>query len=348
MTLLFFNLKKITLLLYCKTSTNKFFTLKKNALCGVVFVCSIIAHIISAQAQTQQVPTDTLKKDTTTSKIPKNATQIQAQKATWRSAVLPGWGQAYNHNYWKTPIIATCFTASLVNAIHYKKKYNEQNAQYKTLLNTTDTTLTPNYTQTLTTTISEQKKYNTAYKGFIAATAISYLWNIADASINPHLQATPHHTHSSLRAAYYSALLPGLGQYYNRKYWKIPIIYAGFAATSYFIYTNHNSLNLYKTEYLARTRIGYGQPSNDFTIKNLSNDQILQLKNISQRYYELSIIGTSLWYALNILDAVVDAHLHNFDISNDLSLHLQPYYLPPTLTTNNNNQQAGIKLFFTF
>ncbi|MCD4772573.1 MAG: hypothetical protein K8R41_04205 [Bacteroidales bacterium] len=130
--------------------------------------------------------------------------------------------------------------------------------------------------------------------------------------------------HSPKKATLYSAVLPGMGQAYNKKYWKIPVIYAGFGVLSYFIISN-------RSEYL-KFREAYDyviagdstiQINNDYADK-YSSDQLLSARDFYRRNMEFSIILSGFWYILNIVDASVDAHLFDYDISDNLSLHIEP------------------------
>ncbi|MCL2131800.1 MAG: DUF5683 domain-containing protein [Lentimicrobiaceae bacterium] len=123
--------------------------------------------------------------------------------------------------------------------------------------------------------------------------------------------------HSPKLAGGLSAALPGLGQAYNKKYWKIPIVYAGFAATGYCVYYFHGEYVKYRDEY--RNRLNGKPPQFD-----LPDANIILLRQSYQKDMQLSILFTTLWYVANILDAVVDAHLMTYDISSDLSMHIAP------------------------
>ena len=127
------------------------------------------------------------------------------------------------------------------------------------------------------------------------------------------------------KAAFYSAVLPGLGQAYNKKYWKIPILYLGGGTIIYFIGDNHEKYMQFRRAYEMRT------DGDEATVDQLGqySDQILQTGNIVyRRNRDLSVILLALAYGVNILDAHVDAHLSEFDISDDLTLKLKPQLLP--------------------
>jgi hypothetical protein len=140
--------------------------------------------------------------------------------------------------------------------------------------------------------------------------------------------------HSPRRATIMSAILPGAGQYYNRKYWKIPIIYAGAAAVVYFVDFNKKYYNEFRGAYkdrLNKTPDKYP----DYTEQNL-----IELKNYYRRNLELTYIAGGLLYILNILDAAVDANLYDYNISEDLSFRVEPICYP----SYDNNLNFAMKL----
>lgn len=128
-------------------------------------------------------------------------------------------------------------------------------------------------------------------------------------------------THSPKKAAILSACLPGLGQGYNHKYWKIPIIYVGLGGTGYFMYYTNNLYQGYKKEYIYRL----DNPNSVNNFPELSADQLKLDASQYRRYRDLGAILTLAVYALNVVDANVDAHLFTFDVSNDLSFNLHPH-----------------------
>jgi len=151
--------------------------------------------------------------------------------------------------------------------------------------------------------------------------------------LNPAIQEI---IHSPKKAAIYSAILPGLGQAYNKKYWKIPVVYAGFGAIAYFIKWNNSNYQTNKLAYRHLTdtipttnaheelALKYGVDLTDATRRALFKDGLLKQQNYDRRNRDLLVISFALFYGLNIIDASVDAHLFNFDISDDLSLNWQP------------------------
>ncbi len=134
--------------------------------------------------------------------------------------------------------------------------------------------------------------------------------------------------HSPNKATFYSAILPGLGQVYNQKYWKVPIIYAGFGSLIY--YTNYNNFvyNKYKYAYNIQLRIDNGEIGLEHDYPGASADNLKRAKDTWRRYRDLAIISIGVLYVLQILDADVDANLFDYDISEDLSMKIEPVLLP--------------------
>ena len=132
--------------------------------------------------------------------------------------------------------------------------------------------------------------------------------------------------HSPTKAALFSMALPGLGQIYNKKYWKLPIIYVGFGAFAYFIISNGKEYRKYRDAFnwVAKGDSSANIP-NDNVLK-YDQEQLLQGKNYYRRNLEVTYIFTGIWYILNILDAAVDAHFFDYDISDDLSIQFEPMF----------------------
>ena len=138
--------------------------------------------------------------------------------------------------------------------------------------------------------------------------------------------------HSPRVAAIRSAIFPGLGQIYNRKYWKLPIVYGGIGVCGYIFFDNIKTYKEYRFAYAARIK---AQPPNrdstdyntlDQLYKTLSPNTIKAGRDEFRRYVDYSALIFILLWGLNVVDAAVDAHLKAFDVSPDLSLHIKPGY----------------------
>ena len=122
------------------------------------------------------------------------------------------------------------------------------------------------------------------------------------------------------RAAFYSAVLPGLGQAYNRQYWKIPIVYATIGGALYFYRQNQTEYLRYRDAYQKRL---LGQ-TDEFP--ELSTDLLVKAQSYYRRNRDISLMAAVAFYVLNILDANVSAHLRQWNINDRLSL--QPVVMP--------------------
>ncbi len=122
-----------------------------------------------------------------------------------------------------------------------------------------------------------------------------------------------------------SACLPGLGQAYNKKYWKIPVIYAGFSVLTYFIVQNGTEYrNFRDAYYIADTISDWNLSENSYVLRYRGDLTLLQEgRNFYRRNLEFTYILSGILYILNIVDASVDGNLYNFEVSDDLSLHFE-------------------------
>lgn len=125
------------------------------------------------------------------------------------------------------------------------------------------------------------------------------------------------------KAGLYAAILPGAGQVYNKQYWKLIVVYGAAAAAAYFINFNANQYQTYKRAYIAALEGKQHEFSNIYSTAALK-----QLQDGYKKYLDMSVLFTSLGYTLQIMDAIVFAHLKNFDVSKDVSLRFQPVVDP--------------------
>ena len=168
---------------------------------------------------------------------------------------------------------------------------------------------------------------------------------------------------SPKKASIYAALFPGLGQIYNKKYWKLPIVYGGYAGLIYVLGWNNNNYKDFFQGY--RIIAQYSSVANmkteereflDNLIKNPSisldnpttfkyiSTQLKSGKDFYRRNRDLTVIGIAALHVLSIIDASVDANLFDFDISDDLSLRIEP--MPVNL--GNQNLIMGFNLAINF
>lgn len=142
------------------------------------------------------------------------------------------------------------------------------------------------------------------------------------------------------RATLMSVFLPGLGQAYNKKYWKIPIIYAGLGGFTYMYISNNKEYNYYRENLQAI----YDEDSTTMNTTYYEDWQLKSLKDQYKKNRDLAIIGFFAIYALNIIDANVDGHLVSFDVSDNLGLQIDPWYnLSPNYSFGRGSS-AGLTL----
>lgn len=148
--------------------------------------------------------------------------------------------------------------------------------------------------------------------------------------------------HSPTAAILWS-IIPGGGQIYNKKYWKVPIVYGLLEASGYFLTKYATDMMLYRREFINRRDGNIDQlvPG----LADLPDENILALKQTSQRNMEICIAATAIIYTLGFIDAMVDAHLYYFDVSDDLSLQWSPMLLPNPV---NTSPSYGVSLVLSF
>jgi hypothetical protein len=122
------------------------------------------------------------------------------------------------------------------------------------------------------------------------------------------------------KAAFYSAILPGLGQAYNKKYWKIPLVYGAIGTSLYFYIDNNNKYRDYRNAYKRRLE-GY----NDDDYQFLDESRLVAGQKFYQRNRDLSALFVVGFYVLNIIDANIDAALIQFNVSERLSMRPEIY-----------------------
>jgi hypothetical protein len=152
-----------------------------------------------------------------------------------------------------------------------------------------------------------------------------------------------------VKATMLSAAFPGFGQIYNRKFWKIPFVYAGFGGVGYAVFYNTKYFNKYTKAYQDFTDLIPETASYTELIRGIEpdsydpvlfpdtynpstaswiKDQLLGKVDYYRKYRDLSFIGVAVWYLVSILDANVDASLSEFEVSDNLDITLAPFQIP--------------------
>lgn len=149
-------------------------------------------------------------------------------------------------------------------------------------------------------------------------------------------------THSVKRATVLSASFPGLGQIYNKKYWKLPIVYGAMGTTIYFAIDNHRQYRRYLDAFYIRID---EDPNtvDEFEGIYTEESQLIELQDYFRKYRDFNIILTGFVYALQIIDAHVDAHLFYYNVDDNLSLQWEPSIIRGP---HYNSFGLGVKLNF--
>jgi hypothetical protein len=171
-----------------------------------------------------------------------------------------------------------------------------------------------------------------------------------EGGITPRLDSAIKKEFSPRKATLRSAIIPGWGQAYNKKYWKIPIVYAALGITGYVFVDNLKTYKEYRSAYATKYRysLSTATPADTAAFNNLKEIyKVVSLESIRRgrdqfrQYIDYSALVFILFWGLNVVDATVDAHLKSFDISPDLSMKIKPAYNPIANT-------KGVSMVFSF
>lgn len=255
------------------------------------------------------------------------------------SFVAPGFGQLYNDQKWKIPILygsvagfATLSAIAGSNVRRYQEKFDSA-------VSSGASTSEQNELQ------HEVNSYKTQRTLYMAGTIASYLYFVGDAAIKYKGVVNP-----TRKATILSAIFPGAGQIYNGSYWKLPIVYGGFAIFGYVIDFNNRGYQRFKTAYK------YATDDDDSTVDEFngaySDDVLSNTRDSYRRYRDMGIFYAVGFYLLNIIDAHVDAYLRRYDISDNLSMKIEPSiesnYLATSPSSNYVPNSVGLKMRVTF
>ena len=312
-----------------------------DSLRRVIFADSIIGDKRDSLAKAEKLRRRMEKRE---GKQPFISDSMSLRKVSFTSAILPGFGQIYNKQYWKLPILYSTLGTSIGMWVHQQNKYKPLKEQFELM---TDQGL--KRTEEMNALQREMIKHNTLKQAFMFTTLASYIYFIGDAAV---CYAT-NDVSAVSRATTLSTICPGAGQLYNKSYWRVPIVIGGFATTIYCIDWNNRGYQRFKKAY--RLRFDYDEHpelypngSQDEFNGRYASSFLKNLRNSYRRNRDLCIILTAGIYILQIVDAHVDAHLRDYDISDDLSVEVTPminYAYQPGLGTTAT---MGMNLSFKF
>jgi len=252
---------------------------------------------------------------------------------TWLySLVLPGAGQFRNKQYWKIPVVYASAGTFAYLGYSSNKNYHTAFDNYKYATDADQKSVFK----------SEYSKYRTQRDLFFAGVGAVYLFSQLDAVLNVHSEK-----HSPAKATIYSVLVPGLGQVYNRKYWKVPIVYAAAAGLAYGIQFNNKEYIRFKT---AWENVENKVPD-EFNGAR-SAEELKHYMSNYRRNRDLLVMLSGVAYALNIVDAAVDAHLYDYSVDDNLAIRLEPIITDTPGFGNSmysySNAGVGARLQITF
>ncbi len=269
------------------------------------------------------------KADTTRRKGWLMSDSMSLSKVCWVSAVLPGYGQIYNKQYWKLPILYGTVAAGIGLYVHETNQYRPLKRLYDEV-----TSIDRTRSEALDNLQADMIRHNTRRQLYLFASIASYLYFIGDAAVN----YSTNDVSNVKKATTLACICPGAGQVFNKSYWRVPFVVGGFAAMVYCVDWNNRGYQRFKKAYSLRAAYEtalnnhnqnpeiYPKPSGSTDeFKGRYTPQFLKnLRDNYRRNRDLCIIITAGIYILQIVDAHVDAHLKEYDISDDLSMELQP------------------------
>jgi hypothetical protein len=229
------------------------------------------------------------------------------------SLAVPGYAQIYNRDYWKLPALYGGIGGLVYAGYRNNIKYLDTgNNDY-------------------------QRNRNLCY----ISAGLLYWAGLLDgvASYKTPIRYLPQ------RATIYSALLPGLGQFDNEHYWKIPIVYLGIAFGVYLIDYNSMQYRRFREAYNIKTDNTLAE--NDLS-RRYSADQLKYFRDAFRRDRDYAWLYLGVFYALNIIDANVFSHLKEFDVSDNLSLRMRPAVMYDVLAMKSQMPAFGMILNLNF
>ena len=237
------------------------------------------------------------------------------------STVFIGSYQIYNKQYWKLPIVYGGIGTGIGLGTYYTVKYKQSVKAHDKSLEAYNEAyaIDPNTPLTVSPVDTRSKTLGICMFGMAAA----FYWaTLMDGAATYKRGVYP----QAGKATIYSILLPGLGQAYNGEYWKIPIYWGGLVASVHYY-------NLNNTNYLRYKRIYNEATDPESTTKPpISADAALYYRDVFRRWRDYSIVAILGVYLLQIIDANVFAYMQDFDVSDDLSMHIAPAVITPETT----------------
>lgn len=235
------------------------------------------------------------------------------------SAILPGTAQIYNKDYWKLPIVYGGLGALAGSGGYYLHQYRKTQKVYDAW-NLEKTTFEEQYnTEFPFDAPAVDLKSKKTGTWLMAGAAFVYWGTLLDGVINYESDKEP----LPGRATLYSLLCPGLGQIYNGELFKVPIYWGGIIASLHFLTTNNLNYQRFKRIHNEATTPGSGYN------QSISAETAKWYRDVYRRYRDYSIVATAAVYLLQVIDANVFAYMHDFEISDDITMNIEPTVISP-------------------
>lgn len=262
------------------------------------------------------------------------------------SVILPGTAQIYNKDYWKLPIIYGGIGALAGTGGHYLYKYNLTQDRYdRWAVQKTEFEDRYKIDYPFEAPYVDMKSKKTG-TWLMAGAALVYWGSLLDGIVCYESDKEP----LPGRATLYSILFPGLGQIYNGELFKVPIYWGGLLVSVHFLTTNNLNYRRFKRIHNEASTPGSGYS------ENITAETAKWYRDVYRRYRDYSIVATAAVYLLQVIDANVFAYMHDFEISDDITMNIEPAVISPynayamhtPAPVNANHNAIGMKLGITF
>ena len=265
------------------------------------------------------------------------------------SVVLPGTAQIYNKDYWKLPIVYGGIGALAGTGGYYYHKYSISKKaydQFETAKNEFETrykTQGLEYPFAAPALDMDAKKKGT---WLLAGAGLLYWATLLDGVLCYESDKKP----DPGRATIYSVLLPGLGQIYNGELYKVPIYWGGLMLSADFLIKNNTNYKRFKRIHNEATT-----PDSGYS-ESISAETAKWYRDVYRRYRDYSIVATAAVYLLQVIDANVFAYMHDFEVTDDLTMKVSPTVILPyneyamnmPATNGSGSSAIGMRIGFTF
>lgn len=259
------------------------------------------------------------------------------------SLIMPGTAQYYNKDYWKMPVFYAGMGAFAGTGGYYMSKYTKTKKAYDRYMTDKDAFELKygniEYPFEAPVLDLESKKKGT---WLLLGAGLFYWGSLLDGVICYESDTEP----NPGRATLYSLLLPGLGQIYNGELFKVPIYWGCLLGATHFLMNNNTN---YK-----RFKMIHNEASMENSQSPISAETAKWYRDVYRRYRDYSIVATALFYFLQVLDANVFAYMHDFEVTDDLAINIEPTVISPDnayaihSSTSFGQNAFGLRLGFTF